>query len=143
MGLDQRQVTGFKFRPDVRRRLEEMAETGDRSMTAVVTAAVNRLYDEHVEQRRFIEERATRGMALLARVEERLGEKFYRGCGEVGFELTPQGRVLVHVGNTRYFEEGGKLVAARVRGDSADFSPIGPNGELDWMSTPIGTPAMN
>ena len=47
MSDDKRQVTGFKLKPEVRAKLEEMAAISDRTMTAVITAAINALYDAH------------------------------------------------------------------------------------------------
>jgi hypothetical protein len=146
MSDDKRQVTGFKLKPEVRAKLEELAKISDRSMTQVATAAINALYDAHARDRKYIEERAVRGMALLRRIEDRLGEGFWKSEGEeVGFELTQQGRVFVHVGELRYYEEdGGQLLATRVRGGSADFAPIAEDGSMDnWFSTPLAEPAMN
>ena len=85
-------------------------------------------------------------MALLRRLEDRLGAGFWKPEGdEVGFELTPQGRVFVHIGELRYYEEeNGQLLATRVRGGSADFAPIAEDGSMDnWFSTPLAEPAFN
>ena len=146
MSDDKRQVTGFKLKPEVRAKLEEMAAISDRTMTAVITAAINALYDAHAADRRYVEERAVRGMALLRRLEDRLGAGFWKPEGdEVGFELTPQGRVFVHIGELRYYEEeNGQLLATRVRGGTPT-SPRSPR-TARWTtgsSTPLAEPALN
>jgi predicted transcriptional regulator len=137
-------ITGLRLKDEPRARLEEMAEASGRSMTQVVTAAINLMHEQYLAQRQVAEKRTREGLALLKRLEERLGEKFWREHGEVGIDLTPEGRVMVNVGGLRFFEEdGGQLVATRVRGGSADFAPIAEDGSMEWYSTPLSEPAMS
>ena len=46
--------------------------------------------------------------------------------------------MLVVVGDTRYGEDDeGRIFAHRVGGGHAEFSPVGPNGETEWLASPL------
>jgi len=124
-----------------------MAKVSDRSMTDLMDAAINTFW-EHTYRpiRAREEERVRRGLDLLRRLEARLGPKFWRedGVMEVGFEMTPEGRIILRAGQAHYFEEdGGRLVKAHHKGGRASFAPIDDDGLGDWMVTPMAEPSLN
>lgn len=138
------EVVGVRLADDERARLDEMAEYTECSRSHVLRAGLGAVYRQFQHERTRAEERARRGLELLDDLKERLGDDFYKGHEGVGFEITPEGRVMVHVGDRHYFrEDNGELVVGRIKGGRAEFSPIGPNGELDWMVTALGEPDLN
>jgi predicted transcriptional regulator len=128
-------ITTVRLKPDVRKRLDEMAEYADRSMATVIAAAVNVMYAQYAEERRSSEALAAEGYALLERLEQRLGERFFKGCGEAAFERMPNGQVSLRIRGEGYFEgAGGRLFKARDRDGRAEFAEIAEDGTVgDWI----------
>lgn len=138
----------FRLRPEVHARLREMSELADRPMVEIVSAAIDRLWEANFRgSRAEADERADQAVALVRKLEARLGERFWRehGASELGFAETDDGRPIVVVGEFRYLEDThGQLVRAHARGGHLLLAPIDEEGEVgDPMAVPVGEPALN
>lgn len=138
----------FRLDERTRDRIREMAELSKLPMTDVVTAAIDALYEEKFQARRAqAEKEADRAVALMRRLEERLGPAFWRkdGVTELNFAATDDGRPIVVAGQERYLEHvDGRLMKARVQGGSLLIAPIEDDGTIgDRMAVPVGEPALN
>ena len=136
-------VTGFKLKPLIRERLEEMSRYVDAPMTHVMNTAINTFYTEHFEpMRKDAERRAHRAAALARRLKDLQLDLPDGSIKNVGFVDGDQ--VVLHVGDVRWFEsDQGELVASRVRGGRVEFGHPEKGGELVWTAVPLGDAAMN
>ena len=138
----------FRLRPEVHARLREMAELADRPMVEVVSKAIDTFYEAEFQGARTLaEQQAQEGVALVRKLEERLGRAFWRedGVTELSFAMTEHGRPIVIAGAHRYLEhEDGRLLQAHVRGGNLLVAPIEEDGSIgDRMALPVGEPALN
>ena len=130
--------------PDAKAKVEEMAGYADRSQSSVIEAAINILHQTFEKQRAEGERQARAGAALFEKLKTRLGADFYKGHGGVGFEPTSDGRVHVHVDDVRYFEEeGGRIMAERIRGGRVEYATVAEDGINDWLMMATADPTMN
>lgn len=134
--------TPITLRLKRKRELEELAEQLGRSQAQVADLAIGEMHAKVIDEAR---ERARRGVALLGRLQERLGEKFWRDFGvqEVGFEADAAGRVAVHAGSTQFIESDGMLIAVRGRDGRTELAEVGEEGLGTWIPAMPGEPAMN
>lgn len=88
---------------------------------------------------------AARALAnLWKRLRERLGDDFYRGRGDVAFEITARGQPAIHVAGTTFFEGAqGEIVASKLEGGRGVFATVSADGVLEWDAVPAGDPALN
>ena len=90
-------------------------------------------------------DRARRSVALLRRLQERLGQDFWRehGADEVAFEVDAVGRVSVSAGDVRFIEADDRLLAVRGRDGHTELAEVGEDGLSAWIAAFPGEPAMN
>jgi hypothetical protein len=140
-------AVAYRLREEDKARLAEMARFGDRTMTDVLSAAINAFFDEKYKPMlEDSQERTRRGLALLEKLEARLGRRFWHerhGVAEVGLRVTGDGNALVFADDCRYFEaDPGDLYVARTQGARTEVAQILESGELGgWM--PLADPNMN
>ena len=134
--------TPITLRLKRKRELEELAEQLGRSQAQVADLAIGDLHAKVIDEAR---ERARRSVALLRRLQELLGETFWRDfdAQEVGFEADAAGRVTVHAGATRFIESDGMLIAVRGRDGRTELAQVGDDGLGPWIPAVPGEPAMN
>lgn len=140
--------TAFRLPEKVDAKLAEMAQLAETTKTQVLITAIETLYERDYKERRTLaEQQAAAGVALVRKVEERLGKAWWRedGVTELSFGLTEDGRVIVLAGEDRYLEhQDGRLLKARVRGGHLVIASIEEDGSLgDPMAMPLGQPALN
>ena len=140
MAKNDAQAMSFRLRTESSDQLKEMAQYTERSMTSVLELAIGQLHGYFERQRKVSEERATRGVALLKRLKAQLGDDFYKGTGGVAFELTEEGRVLLHCGGLTYFEEDNtkQLVAAREADGTPQLAVVEGGGLGEWREVKAG-----
>lgn len=134
-----------KFRLDPRDRLTllELSAELECSRTEVVRRAIRELKERVEADRQECRQRGAEAVALFRRLQDRLGEQFFAGCGDVVFEATPKGRVAVRVGDDTYFEDEGEIIRARTRGGRAEYARIGPEGEAWLGMAPLAPAGVN
>ena len=122
--------------------LEELAEQLGRSQAQVADLAIGDLHAKVIDEAR---ERARRSVALLRRLQERLGQDFWRDFGvqEVGFEADAVGRVSVTAADVRFIEADDRLIAVRARDGHTELAEVGEDGLSAFIAAFPGDPAMN
>lgn len=83
-----------------------------------------------------------RCQALIDEMRERLGSDYFTKGEDVGFELTPKGRSVVHYGGLSFFHDEGVLVASRVTGGRAEFALVPSDGDWKWARVSLQPAAM-
>ncbi len=137
----------FRLRPQTHERLRQMAEVSNRSMVGALEGAVDAAWQTiYLPAIKEAEQLAERGRELVRVIEERLGPAFWRddGVHELGFEPTPEGRVVLHAGKARYTTDAeGGIFKVYSRGGRAEFAAITEDGLGDVQAVPLVSPAMN
>ena len=135
--------TPITLRLKRKRELEELAEQLGRSQAQVADLAIGELHAKVIDEAR---DRARRSVALLRRLQERLGQDFWRehGADEVGFEVDAVGRVSVSAGDVRFIEsDDDRLIAVRARDGRTELAEVGEDALSAWIAAFPGEPAMN
>jgi len=91
-----------------------------------------------------IEHRVGDAMAVYRACQQRLGERFFEELpGDVAFEFTAQGRVMLQVGELRLFLDDDDLVIGRPRGGRVEWCVVDPDGQGAAFVSPSSDPSMN
>jgi len=80
---------------------------------------------------------------LWQRLLSMFGNQFFADRGRVGFGVLEDGRAVVLVGPTGFFEADDAIVAFQESGDRVVYGIVGDDGAVKWAAAPAGDPALN
>ena len=95
-----------------------------------------------------IDDQIAEAEELEAELHRRLGENWFAERGGIEIELTPKGRVAIHVrdgsGMCFFFDQrDGEPIVGRAGPGRAELGHVGEDGEIVWTYVPLGSPEMN